>query len=352
MKNVTIHYVFALAFITLLTVSCTSKAKNFENEKQSAPAPDALPVDVVVVAATQAEDTEVLPGSILPNREVTIMSEFSKKVVMVAFKDGSQVAAGQLLYKLADADIRARIQQLQAELRLAAINENRMKVLLKTESVRQEEYDAALAKLQTLKATEDLLKVELSKTSIRAPFSGRAGISKVQVGALVNPGLPLVSLQEQGKVKIQFTVPERYVPLVRQGSRIQFSTALTERAEATVFASEPSLDQVSRDITVQAVASNVAGKLRPGMSAKVFFKTAAETKQNMVLPTQALIPGGNGYNVFVVKGGVAKMMPVTIGNRDEDKATIQSGLQNGDTVMISNILRAMDGTPVSIITKK
>jgi len=352
MRNATIHYVLVFAYITILIVACTSNAADSEKDKQPVPAPAPLPVDVVVVAAKQADDAEVLPGSIVPYREVTIMSELSKKVVAVAFKDGSQVAAGQLLYKLNDADIRARIRQLQADLRLAAINESRLKALLQTEAVRQEEYDAALAKLQTLKATEDLLQVELSKTSIRAPFSGRAGISKVQIGALVSPGLPLVSLQEQGTVKIQFTVSERYLPLVRPGSKIQFSTALTERTDATVFASEPSLDQASRDITVQAVASNAAGKLRPGMSAKVFFKTAAETEKRVVLPTQALIPGGNGYNVFVVKGGVAKMTPVTIGNRDEDEATIQSGLQNGDTVMISNILRAMNGTPVSIITKK
>ena len=238
---------------------------------------------------------------------------------------------------------------MQAELQLAEVNESRLRELLKTETVRQEEYDAAFARLQTLKAAKDVLEVELSKTYIRAPFAGQVGISRIQTGTVVSPGMPLVSLQEQGILKIQFAVSEKHLPLIRKGSKVHFSTTLNESQEAIVVATEPGVDVQSRTITVQAITKNPSGRLKPGMSAKVFFRTEPEDAKNIVLPTQALIPGGNGYNVFVVKSGLAKMTPVTISNRNEEEAIVTAGLNNGDTVMVSNILRAMDGTPVQII---
>jgi membrane fusion protein (multidrug efflux system) len=280
------------------------------------------------------------------------MSEVTRKVVSIAFADGGQVSQGQLLYKLDDADIRAKMRQLHAELELARINENRFRELLKTETVRQEEYDAAFAKKQSLEASADVLEAELEKTFIRAPFSGKIGISKVQVGALVNPGLSLVTLQEQGPVKIQFTISEKYLPLLKKGSSILFSTELTAARPARIIATEPAVEAQSRNLIVQAIASNPDGALRPGISARIIFKTEEEDAKNIVLPTHAFIPGSNGYSVFVVKEGLAKLTPVTIGNRTEEQAIVNSGLNAGDTVMVSNILRAMDGTPVQIVSNK
>lgn len=338
---------FTLSIVAFGIISCSTEAADTpQANKKEIPK---LPVDVKIVSLTALNQSEVIAGSIMPNREVEIMSEVTKKVVSVTYRDGSYVSKGQLLYKLDDADILAKIRQLNADLQLARINERRFASLLKTETVRQEEYDAALAKKLTLEASAQYLNAELSKTSIRAPFPGRIGISKVQVGALVSPGMSLATLQEQGSVKIQFSVSEKYLPLLQSGNTIFFSTQIADSMTARIVATEPGVDLASRNITVQAIADNPNGILRPGMSAKVYFKTSTNEAKSIILPTQSLIPGGNGYNVFVVKHGVAKITPVTISNRNEEEATIVSGLNHGDTVMVSNILRAMDGTPVQVI---
>lgn len=342
----------AAILLSVVAISCSSSAAN-DTKKSGGAASDRLPVDVKVVHAEVLEEKEIIAGSLVPNREVVVMSEVPKKVVSIFFKDGSHVSKGQVLYKLDDADIRARINQLSADLSLARINERRMHELLKTETVRQEEYDVAYAKLKTLQASRDLLHVELSKTSIRAPFSGRIGISKVQVGAFVSPGIELVNIQEQGAVKVQFNLSEKYLPVIRIGAGIQFSTELHETLHtATVVATEPGVDLKSRNVIVQAIASNSSGVFKPGMSVKVHFNTNASDDKAFLVPSQALIPNGKGYSVFVVKQGAAKMTTVNISNRNEDEATITSGLSNGDTVMVSNILRAMDGTPVQVVSTK
>ena len=335
----------------LAVLGCTTQAA--DNENGSSGQVTKLPVDVKVVRASALVQEESVAGSVLANREVTITSEVSRKVISIHFTDGRYVNKGQLLYKLDDSDVKARLKQIQSELALAKLTESRLSQLLKNESVRQEEYDVALTKLQSLRASEELLMVELSKTSITAPFSAVVGITKVEIGSLVNPGLPLVTLQDQGTVKIEFTVSENHLPFVKTGKHISFSVlGDSSRLPATITATESGIDTESRTITVQAFSYNKNRKLRPGMSARVFLSTVEENATGTTLPTEALIPSAQGYSVFAVKKGVARITHVTIGNRTETDALITSGLNDGDTVMISNILRSGDGTPVEIVSTK
>ena len=348
LKSISMALVIAIA-----AIACSSKASGDKQAKNAAATMTALPVDVKIVAASNIEQSEVVAGSIVANRVLDSTAELAKKISIVFFRDGSFVEAGQALYKLQDSDIKARIRQLDAEMNLAIVNEKRLSELLRTESVRREEYDIALARLQSLQAQKELLEVELSKTVIKAPFSGLIGISKVFTGSFVTPGVPLVSLVEQQVMKIQFSVSEKYISVVRPGSKIYFTTELNSQvATAVVVSTDASLDVQSRNIIVQAQFSNAGNKYKPGMSARVSFNTSTKNEKSIMLPTEALIPGGDGYSVFVVRNGVAKLTPVVIGNRNESEAVIKSGLQSGDSVMISNTLRAADGAPVSVVSYK
>ncbi|MEQ8687694.1 MAG: efflux RND transporter periplasmic adaptor subunit [Imperialibacter sp.] len=342
-----------LSFLIIgaIVVACTSGAANDSNQG-NAPI-SRLPVDVKVVKSTAVTQEEVVAGSVVASREVMIASEVSRKVVAVSFTEGSVVHKGQLLYKLEDGEIVAKLKQNQAELGLAKLSEGRLAELLKNEAVRQEEYDVAQSRLALLQATEDLMKNELDKTSIHAPFSGKIGISKVEVGSWVSPGMPLVALQEQGSVKIQFSVPEKYIAFVASGKTIHFQAPTGGSSiAARIIATESGIDAASRSITVQAVADNRDNRLVPGMSAKVYFSVADENTKGLTLPTQALIPGANGFGVFVVKQGVARFSPVTVFSRNESDALITAGLADGDSVLVSNILRTGDGTPVQVVTAK
>jgi membrane fusion protein (multidrug efflux system) len=342
------------SLFSLLLIACDSNKGKTEKEAAT-PVADAskLPVDVVIVREQELDQEEVVTGTMIPYREVSIVSEIPQKIIQVAFNDGGYVSQGQLLYKLNDADIKARLKQLSAELKLARLNEERLGRLLKTETVRQQEYDEAAMKLQSLEAQEDLLQVELNKTVIRAPFSGKIGISKVDPGAYVSPGTELVSLQNQGSIKINFSVPEKYLPQVKVGKKISFTTELSDQQySATIRATEPGVNAQNRSLQVQAIADNPGGKFRAGQSAKIYFRTAGKEAKAMTLPTEALIPGGQGYSVFVIKNGAAKSTPVSIGNRTETEAIITSGLTNGDSVIVSNILRAGEGMPVQVIASR
>lgn len=349
LKAVLLHFL-----LILLLISCDSNKEKTQKEAAASTADaNKLPVDVVIVQEKGLNQEEVVVGTLMPYREVSVVSEIPQKIIQVAFNDGGYVSKGQLLYKLNDADIKARLNQLNAELKLARLNEQRLSRLLKTETIGQQEYDETLMKLHSLEAQEELLRVELKKTEISAPFSGRIGISKADPGSYVSPGTELVNLQDQRTIKINFSVPEKYLPQVQVGKKLNFTTELSDQQyTATIKATEPGINAQNRNLQVQAIADNPGGKFRAGLSAKIYFSTAGKEAKGITLPTEALIAGGEGYNVFVVKNGAAKSTPVSIGTRTETEAIITSGLRNGDSVIVSNILRTGDGMPVQVIASR
>lgn len=335
----------------VLFVSCNSDEEASTQAPAAASAPQKLPVDIQVVKSTPLNLEEVIVGTIESYKEVDIVSELLKRITRIGFKDGSYVWQGQLLYKLDDDDLKAQLKRLESELKLAKINESRLAKLLITETIRQEEYDIALTKLQTLEAEAELLQVSLAKTEIKAPFGGQVGISKVHVGSLVSPAVPLVTLQDQSQVKLRFLVPEKYLNLIKNGNKVTFSTeGQAEKYAAVITATEPNIDEQNRSILVQATVNNAKKLFKAGQSARIYFPVTEQQATGITLPTEALIPGTNGYTVFVVKNGTAHATLVTISNRSETEALITGGLNDGDTVMISNILRAGDGTPVQVIS--
>ncbi len=353
-KSTIQRFAILIPLLGILLIACENKAEMLPTATGTArPEESRLPVDIIVAQEELLDHEEAVVGTMTSYREVSIVSELPQKINLVAFKDGSYVGQGAVLYTLNDADIRSRLKQVGAELELAQLNKERMSNLLKTETVRQQEYDEAFMRLRSLEAQQDLLRVELSKTIIRAPFSGKIGISKVHLGAYVTPGAELVMLQDQSSIKIIFSVPEKYLPLIQMGNKVRFTSELSgQEYLASISATEPGLDAQSRSLLVQAITNNTGGHFRAGLSAKVYFRVTNKGAKGVLVPTEALTPGEKGYTVFVIKNGVAKPVEVIISNRTETDAVITSGITNNDSIIVSNMLRLGDGTPVKAIVSK
>jgi membrane fusion protein (multidrug efflux system) len=343
-----------IPLLGILLIACENKPEKSLGEGATANADASrLPVDIIIAQEQQLNQEEAVVGTMMPYREVSIVSELPQKITQVAFKDGSYISQGAVLYTLNDADIKSRLKQIGAELELAQLNKDRLGNLLKTETVRPQEHDEAVMRFQSLAAQQELLRVDLEKTVIRAPFSGKIGISKVHQGAYVSPGVVLVVLQDQSSIKINFSVPEKYLPLIQTGTKVRFTSELSGQVyPAIINATEPGLDAQSRSLQVQALTNNLDGQFQAGLSAKVYFPVTNKGAKGILVPTQALAPGEKGYTVFVIKNGVAKPVSVAISNRTETDAIITSGITTNDSIIISNMLRIGEGTPVKAVVSK
>jgi len=309
----------------------------------------AVPVEVRVVGDTSVQFSCTTVGTIKANESVEIVSEINRKVISIFMKEGSFVKKGQLLFKLDDADIIARIRKLTVEANLAAANESREKALLSKGGISRERYDEVANRLNTLNAEIEVLKVDLSKTEICAPFSGKIGLRSVSEGSLVHPNTVLASLQDVSRVKIDFAVPERYANDLRTGATIMFTTDYSpEKFFAVVEAIEPAVDLKTRTIGLRAFSDNKTGKLVPGASVKVELQIK-DLGKNIFIPTSSLMPSIKGYTVFIVKSGKAKLMAVKTGLRTRESVQITEGLSIGDTLITTNLLRVKQDAGLKIV---
>ncbi len=305
-----------------------------------------------IVAIPQTFDNNLsLSGSIEANEQVEIRSEVSGIVEALYFQEGSNVSKGQVLFKVNDLELRAQLRQTSTREGLASENERRAKLLLQKEAISQEEYDLARADLKSAQAQSQLIKAQIAKTSVRAPFSGRIGLRSISPGTYITPTILVAKLVNTGKLKITFSIPEKYASQVKTNTYITFTVSgSTEKYTAKVYAIEPEVAVATRTLQVRAIAENKNGKLLPGTFADVELPLDI-IKDAIVVPTEAIIPVQNGKKVFISSNGQAKEVMIETATRTDASILVLSGLKAGDTIITSGVMSLKNETPVTVKIK-
>jgi membrane fusion protein (multidrug efflux system) len=304
-----------------------------------------------VIPAVLHDQLEVT-GTILANQQVKIVSELTRKVVKVNIKEGSKVKQGALLFRLDDADLQAQLERLNQQEKLALLNEQRLKDLLAHDAIAQQDYDEVSTNLKVIRAQVRELQVTIDKTRITAPFDGQIGMINTHVGAVVSVNTVLTDIEDNSVVKIEFSVPEKYTNVIHAGSLHSFTTPSSEGSfKTTVIAKAASLSTDTRTLLVRGLTPNPQGKLLAGLSARITLSLSS-SPDALAVASQALIPSPGGYAVFVARNNKAVALPVKIGQRSTGSVEILTGLNPGDTVITSNLLRLSPGTVVSFVSIK
>lgn len=309
-------------------------------------------VDVILVQSKSIERSVTVAASILPNETVELQTETSGKIVSLHLTEGAVVQQGALLAQINDSEIRAKLQKLKLDEKLAADDEGRKKKLLDMNALSQQDYDAALNHLEGIRADIALAKAQQEKTQVRAPFSGRIGLRKVSPGAYVSSNTTIATLVQDNPLKVEFSVPERIAPYIKSGLQIDLAIGEGKATQkAVVYATESSIDQSTRSLTVRARCSNSSGRILPGSFAKVMLNFQ-NLPNMMAIPPQALYPTLTTQNVFILKGGVANLTPVILGERTATEVEISSGISVGDSLIISGLNTIKDSMAVKAIGAK
>lgn len=336
------------AFITYRILENKSDNKDSKGKDEKS-----KPINVNgIVAKRQTFDNNLsLSGSIEANEQVEIRSEVSGIVEGIYFQEGSNVIKGQVLFKVNDLELKAQLRQMATKEGLASENERRAKLLLQKEAISQEEYDVARADYKSAQAQSQLIKAQITKTSVRAPFSGKIGLRSISTGTYITPSILVAKLVNIGKLKITFSIPEKYANQVKTNTILTFTVAgSTEKYTAKVYAIEPEVEIATRTLKVRAIAENRDGKLLPGTFANVEMPLDI-IKDAIVVPTEAIIPVQNGKKLFISNNGQAKEVMVETGTRTDADILILSGLKAGDTVLTSGIMTLKDEMPVKVKIK-
>jgi membrane fusion protein, multidrug efflux system len=338
-----VHLLWAVCMPALLA-GCSEKAE----AGQAAERPP-MNVQTVVLEARQLDHALIATGTLLANEEVELVSEVAGRVTHIGFEEGGTVSAGQVLLRINDDDLQAELRQVEANLKVARDDEERKEKLLAVSGISREALDASAAVRIGLEAQADLLKARIARTVMRAPFSGSVGLRNVSVGSYVGPGTSIAQLRQLSPIKIDFAVPERNGRSIRNGTPISFTLEGDPTVhEGSVYAVEPGVDASSRTVRVRARTPNREGRLVPGSFARV--EVALERIPDALsVPTEAVIPDIQGQKVMVLRNGLAMSQRVEVGIRLPRSVQLTSGVQAGDTVLVTGLLAVQDSMRVNAI---
>jgi membrane fusion protein (multidrug efflux system) len=338
-----IIYILVITFITIINYSC----KNKKQETNQSTAPRPVEVNAVVVSPKMLENKIFSTGNILANEEVEIRAELPGRVVSINFEEGTMVRKGELLVKINDSELQAELKKLLLDEKLAQEDVYRKEKLLEIKAVSQEELDISRSQLGVIQAQIELVKARLDKTGIYAPFSGRIGLRYISPGGYISSDMLIARMQQTDPIKIEFNAPEKYITGIKNGMDVTFNVAGSDSIfTGKVYAIEPRIDPSTRAFTVRARCQNPGGILTPGAFSKVNI-ILEKIPDALTLPSDAFIPDIKGEKVLVCRNGKAATAYVTTGIRTESEVQVTSGINPGDTVILSGLLQIREQMAVN-----
>jgi len=310
--------------------------------------PKAVMVNGMVVQKGLLENKIFATGSLEANEEVELRSEMPGRIISINFDEGTLVKKGDLLLKINDQDLQAQLDKLYHDESLAKDDVFRKQKLLEMKAVSQEEYDKATNQLGIVEDEMALIKAQIAKTEIIAPFTGIIGLRHVSPGAYISATNQVALLIQSDPVKIEFSIPQKYWEKVKKGTLIKFRVeGIDSTFTGKVFAIEPKVDPSTRNVTLRAICQNSQNLLVPGSFAKVeiVLETIADA---MIIPSESIIPQLNSEKVFVCSNGKAVSRIVTTGIRTEREVQVIKGIIPGDTVILTGLLQLREGLDIRV----
>jgi membrane fusion protein (multidrug efflux system) len=335
-------------------------------------------VSVVTVQTEKVMLSTKLPGRTAAFRIAEIRPQVSGLILERLFEEGTDVKAGQVLYRIDPAPFKAALDNARAALRRAKANlpplrlrAERYKALLTDKAVSQQAYDdtvsavkQAEAETASLQAQVKTARIQLQYTKITAPIAGRIGRSNVTVGAIVTAYQPLALATIQQLDPMYVDVPQSTVDLLRLKSRLRKGILKSQGEEQNKVKliledespyplegilqfSDITVDKTTGSVTLRALFPNPDGVLLPGMFVQAVIREGVN-EQAILIPQQGVSrdPKGNPYCLVVDSDSKAAFRPLNLDRAIGNTWLVTAGLAPGDRVIVEGLVMLRPGTPV------
>lgn len=306
------------------------------------------PVIVAPVTRESFVDRGEALGTLKARETIMVTSQVSETVSAINFDDGMRVDAGQVLVEMTSAEEAAQLQEERATVNEASRQVERLRPLVEQGAAAKSLIDQRRREMETAQARLKAIESRLEDRIVRAPFAGVVGLRNISVGALIQPGTQITTLDDDSVMKLDFTVPSIYLTEMRVGLPIVASArAFGDREfKGEISAIDNQIDPVTRSITVRAMIPNDDRALKPGLLMSVGI--LKNERQALVVPEEALIPEGKDNFVFAVVDGKAEKKKVEVGSRRPGDVEILSGLEEGEIIVTHGNFMVRPGMSVNV----
>lgn len=304
------------------------------------------------------ESTISAVGSLEAAKGVEITADLPGRVDKIFFEAGAMVEAGDLLLQQDVSSERAQLRASQAQVALAKNNLDRAEELWGKRVISKADYDTAIAQYDSAVAESENVQTNIEKKSIYAPFSGKLGIRRVNLGQDINDGQPIVSLQASDLMFVNFLLPQQEIASLKVNLPVRVSTdaAPDKIFDGLITAISPEIDQATRSIRVQATLENKSGELLPGMFTSIEVVLDAERVVKAV-PITAIAYATFGDSVYVIEEKrdennqsrfYANQQFVQLGEMKGDFVQILNGLELGQVIADAGLVKLSNGIEVAV----
>ncbi len=292
-------------------------------------------------------------GTLHAKQQTAVSSEIAGQILKVAYKPGTKVDKGDLLFQLDNRIYQSNLESAQAALELSKATYGRLMKLPKG-IVEARQLDQAKSEYHQDQAKVDVNKVALAETQIRAPFTGFIGYNKLDVGTQIEPGEALADLIDRSELQVWFQLPEKYLSRLKIGEVVTVHAVADGKEQAfsgkLIFIS-PKADDETHAVALRGLIPNKDDKLAPGLFVHV-TQTLGAAQHALAVPEEAIVNTLGGNQVYVLHGSKVSTQKVTIGPSVNGLVPVIDGLKTGDQVVTEGQDELKDGAVVRVVRQR
>ena len=373
------------AILILMTAACSREKTTFA---AAGAQPAASAGQVETVTSSSIIDTYRASGTVQAHYTASIAAKIAANILEIRVKAGDRVTAGQTLVVLDRANLETDLRRAEAacaeaesaiaetenaiaaanaNLELARVTHKRFEELLAKASVSQQESDESQARFKSAGAVLEMAtskrrqaearrrqaeaelaatRVALGYATLAAPFPGLVTERNVDPGSLATPGTPLLTLEREGNLRLETSIDESRLGLVRIGEQVEVEIGgLNRTVRGRVAEIVPLIDAATRSFTAKIDLPPVPG-LRAGMFGRSAFPSGE--REALQVPQSAVFERGQVRSVYVLEGATARLRLITLGETRNNRCEILSGLTAGEKILVSPPPLLSDGSRVAI----
>jgi len=305
-----------------------------------------MPLDLDSARLGTVTDAIRATGRIEAIQAVELRPDAQGRVIELLFTEGQTVAEGAPLVRIDAALLEAQAERAAADHELARQQLERVRRLRADNAASPADLERAEASAQSAEAALNVLRIQIARSSVRAPFAGVVGQRFVSVGDYVTSASPLLTLQTTDPQHAVIEVPERYAGDLRIGQVVEFTVAAQagRTFRAVVEFIDPVVQARTRTIVVKARAPNPGRLLKAGMF--IESEVAIGERSAVIVPEDAIQSLRTGNVAWAIVDGRASRRVVELGTRWRGMVEIVSGVRAGELVVVGGLERLAEGMAV------
>ncbi len=342
-KKLTISLGLAVLAVLIILFS----RKDNSESGQTTSAANGVPVSVSPAQRQRLASNISIAGTINPNNDVNVVSQTQGAVLRVHAKVGMIVRAGTVLVEIEDKIQRSNLATAEISYQKAKRDFERSETLFQENSISPAQLDAARLAMKAAENQMDIVRQQLEYTKITTPITGTVNSRSVDVGTMVQPGMPVANIVDITTLTVRTNVSEREAFVLKPGDPVEVRTdvypdrVLSARVDNIASKSD---DAHTYPVEIK-MFNDAKSPLKAGMFCRISFRSLADASA-LAIHRVALVGSVKEASVFVVRNGIARICPIVVGKQTNDFFEVLRGLEEGDSIVTSGQNNLVDSTRV------